>query len=92
GRAFFGESMFSRADNGSKIALAYLTDRLLTQGYILFDTQFITSHLRSLGAIEITRMQYHQRLARALQVRAEFPGGGPMASAQEVLQRKSQTS
>lgn len=66
GRAFFGESMFSRRTNASKIALAYLNDRLARTGFTLFDTQFLTDHLASLGAIEISRAEYRQRLARAL--------------------------
>ncbi|GGA10091.1 leucyl/phenylalanyl-tRNA--protein transferase [Amylibacter cionae] len=72
GGAFFGESMFSKATNGSKIALSYLVHRLRTGGFSLFDTQFITSHLQSLGAIEIPREAYHQQLAEALRIRADF--------------------
>lgn len=70
--AFFGESMFSRQTNGSKIALAFLTTHLKSQGYTLFDTQFLTEHLASLGAIEIPRSIYHEQLSAALQVEAEF--------------------
>ncbi|WP_286135004.1 leucyl/phenylalanyl-tRNA--protein transferase [Neptunicoccus cionae] len=72
GGAFFGESMFSKATNGSKIALSYLVHRLRAGGFNLFDTQFITSHLESLGAIEIPREDYHQRLGEALQKHADF--------------------
>lgn len=72
GRAFFGESMFSRVTNGSKFALAYLTHRLKSAGFTLFDTQFITPHLASLGAIEIPRAQYHQHLLQALQARSDI--------------------
>lgn len=72
GRAFFGESMFSRATNGSKFALAYLIHRLNAAGFTLFDTQFITPHLASLGAIEIPRAAYHQRLLQALGARADI--------------------
>ncbi|QPM89088.1 leucyl/phenylalanyl-tRNA--protein transferase [Pseudooceanicola algae] len=72
GRAFFGESMFSRARDGSKIALAWLVDRLRQTGFGLFDTQFLTDHLASLGAVEITRADYHAQLAEALTARAEF--------------------
>lgn len=67
GAAFFGESMFSRQKNGSKLALAWLIHRLRAGGFKLFDTQFLTPHLASLGAIEITRAQYHQRLQSALE-------------------------
>ena len=72
GAAYFGESMFSRRDNASKIALAWLIDRLNLAGFTLFDTQFLTSHLASLGAIEVTRADYHARLASALRRGADF--------------------
>lgn len=52
GAAFFGESMFSRQTDASKVALAYLVDRLNQAGFVLFDTQFLTPHLASLGAVE----------------------------------------
>lgn len=66
GRAFFGESMFSRADNTSKLALAWLVARLKAGGFALLDCQFITDHLASLGAIEISRADYLGRLQSAL--------------------------
>ncbi|SFL23585.1 leucyl/phenylalanyl-tRNA--protein transferase [Shimia haliotis] len=66
GGAFFGESMFSRATNGSKIALAFLITHLRRSGFTLFDTQFITDHLASLGAIEIPRADYHKLLTWAI--------------------------
>ena len=66
GAAFFGESMFSRRADASKVALAYLTWRLRQGGFALFDTQFVTPHLISLGAEEISRADYHQRLRTAL--------------------------
>ena len=72
GAAFFGESMFSGAANGSKIALAYLHDRLLKAGFLLFDTQFLTAHLASLGAIEIPQAQYLVKLEKALNKNASF--------------------
>jgi leucyl/phenylalanyl-tRNA--protein transferase len=72
GAAFFGESMFSGAANGSKIALAYLHDRLLKAGFLLFDTQFLTEHLASLGAIEISQAQYLVKLEKALNKNATF--------------------
>ena len=72
GAAFFGESMFSEAANGSKIALAYLHDRLLKAGFLLFDTQFLTEHLASLGAIEISQAQYLVKLEKALNKNATF--------------------
>ena len=72
GGAFFGESMFSRVRDTSKIALAYLVDRLSASGFALLDTQFPTDHLRSLGVIEISRGEYKLRLAEALDLAADF--------------------
>ena len=72
GAAFFGESMFSRRTDASKVALAYLVDRLKVGGYRLFDTQFLTAHLASLGAVEISRKDYHALLDHALEGAAEF--------------------
>ena len=91
GAAFCGESMFSRATDGSKIALAYLVDRLRLAGFTLFDTQFITPHLTTLGAIEISRASYHQALRAALEMEADFTAP-PLASPQELLQRSTQIS
>ncbi|PTX56272.1 leucyl/phenylalanyl-tRNA--protein transferase [Litoreibacter ponti] len=70
--AFFGESMFSRRRDASKIALAYLVSRLNAGGFRLFDTQFITPHLASLGGIEMTRSSYRQALRDALAAEANF--------------------
>jgi leucyl/phenylalanyl-tRNA---protein transferase len=72
GAAFFGESMFSRQKDGSKIALAYLVERLQTGGFTLFDTQFLTDHLASMGAVEISRNKYHALLDIALNRQADF--------------------
>ena len=72
GGAFFGESMFSRTTNASKLALVKLVDRLNAGGYALLDTQFITDHLTSMGAIEISRDDYHKRLETALSANANF--------------------
>lgn len=82
GAAFFGESMFSRATDASKVALAYLVHRLRAGGFTLFDTQFLTPHLASLGAVEISRAAYHKRLKAALQAQAQFnpPGYQPLSS------------
>ena len=91
GRAFFGESMFSRRDNASKIALACLVDQLNRGGFTLFDTQFLTPHLASLGAQEITRAAYHARLEMALMKTADFTAPAA-ASAQDVVQRMTQMS
>ena len=76
GAAFFGESMFSRQTNASKTALAYLTHRLGAGGFALFDTQFLTPHLASLGAVEIPRAEYQRRLAAAVQGAASFTPEG----------------
>lgn len=70
--AFFGESMFSLRRDASKIALAYLVSRLNSGGFTLFDTQFLTPHLASLGGIEIPRHDYKSRLRAALEVEANF--------------------
>ncbi len=72
GAAFFGESMFSRATNASKTALAHLIQHLNGGGFRLFDTQFLTPHLASLGAVEIPRAEYHRRLAAAIAAPAQF--------------------
>lgn len=69
---FFGESMFSRAPDASKIALVHLVERLRTGGYRLLDTQFVTDHLAQFGAVEISRASYHRMLAKALQHPARF--------------------
>jgi leucyl/phenylalanyl-tRNA---protein transferase len=74
GGAFFGESMFSRVRDSSKVALAYLVDRLRMSGFELLDTQFVTEHLRSLGAVEISRGEYKLRLAQALDLETNFDG------------------
>ncbi len=92
GAAFFGESMFSRTTDASKMALAYLVDRLRLGGFTLFDTQFITPHLSSLGAIEISRDAYRKQLATALDEQASFTALGALPPAQDVIQRNAQTS
>jgi len=73
GAAFFGESMFSRERDASKVALVHLVARLVTGGFHLLDTQFTTEHLENFGAIEVPRAQYREMLARALTVPARFP-------------------
>lgn len=92
GAAFFGESMFSRRTNASKIALAYLVDRLRLGGFRLFDTQFLTSHLASLGAVEIPREEYLRQLRLAVNEPADFNRAGPPPSPQLLLQRRTQRS
>lgn len=92
GGAFFGESMFSRRRDASKLALAYLVDRLRWGGFRLFDVQFLTPHLASLGAVEIPRARYRALLAEALAVPADFALPGPPPDTYSILQRISQTS
>lgn len=91
GGAFFGESMFSRRTDASKIALAYLWERLCRGGYQLLDTQFLTGHLERFGAIEIDRDTYQALLAEAITVDATFYPAGAGTS-DSLLQLFSQTS
>ena len=72
GGAFFGESMFSRATDASKVALVHLVARLRLGGFRLLDTQFITAHLARFGAVEIPRAEYRRRLAEALDAPAAW--------------------
>jgi leucyl/phenylalanyl-tRNA--protein transferase len=72
GRAFFGESMFHRTRDASKVALVHLVARLKAGGFVLLDTQFVTDHLRSFGAIEIPNLQYHRLLEAALTGEGDF--------------------
>ncbi len=72
GGAFFGESMFSRVTDASKVALVHLVARLRLGGFDLLDTQFLTSHLARFGAVEIPKTDYKLRLAAALSVPAEW--------------------
>jgi leucyl/phenylalanyl-tRNA--protein transferase len=89
GGAFFGESMFSVERDASKVALVHLVDRLRAGGFTLLDTQFITDHLASLGAIEISRTDYRTRLKRALSVEAAFPSQVGAAAAPQVTSQRS---
>ncbi len=77
GAAFFGESMFSRVSDASKVALVHLIARLRLGGYRLLDTQFLTPHLAQFGGVEISRARYHRLLAEALRYRALFPADLP---------------
>jgi len=79
GRAFFGESMFSRATDASKVALAWLVARLRVGNFTLLDCQFMTEHLASLGAVSIPREAYVALLATALGGAAGPAGGGSVA-------------
>lgn len=72
GGAFFGESMFHRRTDASKVALVALVERLKARGYVLFDVQYTTAHLKRFGAVEIPRRQYLKRLAGALALPVTF--------------------
>lgn len=72
GRAFFGESMFHRTRDASKVALVHLVARLIAGDYALLDTQFVTEHLRSLGAVEVSRERYRVLLDNALTGTSDF--------------------
>jgi len=72
GRAFFGESMFHRATDASKIALVHLVARLRAGGYRLLDTQYVTDHLKTFGAVEVAKRRYHRMLEEAIVGDADF--------------------
>ena len=93
--AFFGESMFHLETDASKVALAHLIGRLRAGGFSLLDTQFMTTHLASLGAIEISRAAYHQALEQALTIAADFyvwPPDCRITGAQTLAALRDQTS
>jgi len=95
GAAFFGESMFSRATDASKMALVHLVFRLRVGRYRLLDTQFITRHLLQFGALEVTRGTYRKLLQPAVAATADFyelGGTGDVLAAGAVLQLTTQTS
>lgn len=92
GSAFFGESMFSRATDASKVALVHLVARLKAGGYTLLDTQFTTAHLEQFGAEVITRETYRERLAEAIEVDADFHALPDVISGDQALQSITQTS
>lgn len=73
GGAFFGESMFHRTRDASKVALVHLVARLLAGGFTLLDTQFVTEHLRTFGALEVPRRRYRMLLDDAVKETADFP-------------------
>jgi leucyl/phenylalanyl-tRNA--protein transferase len=96
GRAFFGESMFHRSRDASKVALVHLVARIKAGGFKLLDTQFVTDHLKTFGAIEVPRRQYHKLLEAALVGEGDFaalgtrrPVTGAQALAQLVTDRSS---
>ena len=72
GSAFFGESMFSRETDASKVCLVFLVERLRERGFKLLDTQFTTEHLKRFGAVDVPRRRYETMLAQALEANASF--------------------
>ncbi len=103
GAAFFGESMFSRERDASKLALVELVGRLRAGGYVLLDAQFVTGHLDQFGAFELSRDAYRTHLALALERQASFPldgaayglgvvGAGSAVGSTESRQSITQTS
>jgi leucyl/phenylalanyl-tRNA--protein transferase len=86
GAAFFGESMFSRERDASKVALVHLVARLMAGDFRLLDTQFTTAHLKQFGAIDVDRRQYHRLLEAAIARRADFNALPRQASGAEVLE------
>ena len=72
GRAFFGESMFSRERDASKICLVHLVERLNERRFTLLDTQFTTEHLKRFGAVDVPRRKYEKLLAKTLEGEAQF--------------------
>jgi leucyl/phenylalanyl-tRNA--protein transferase len=86
GRAFFGESMFHRSRDASKVALVHLVARLKASGFALLDTQFVTDHLKTFGAIEVPRQRYHKLLEASLIGEADFAGLARPMSGADALQ------
>jgi leucyl/phenylalanyl-tRNA--protein transferase len=93
GRAFFGESMFHRARDASKIALVHLVARLRAGGYRLLDTQYVTDHLKTFGAVEVSQRRYHRMLEDAITGDADFdalPLDRPLSGAKALGLLKSE--
>ena len=84
---FFGESMFSRENDASKVALVHLMAHLVASGFCLVDTQFITKHLSQFGAIDLPRSEYRMLLAEALKVDADFDRPHDEATLEAILAR-----
>ena len=90
--AFFGESMFSRERDASKVALVHLVARLKNGGFQLLDTQFTTPHLEQFGVCEVSREEFHSMLEAAMLSQADFSLGGEVLQGAEALQLITQTS
>jgi leucyl/phenylalanyl-tRNA--protein transferase len=87
GAAFFGESMFHRSRDASKVALVHLVARLRAGGFRLLDTQFVTPHLQTFGASEVSRSRYHKLLEAAVDGDADFMAvapGNPLSGAEAL--------
>lgn len=87
GRAFFGESMFHTERDASKVALVHLVARLIAGGFVLLDTQFVTDHLRTFGAVEVPRRRYRTMLDDAVTGQADFfalPANWPVTGAEAL--------
>ena len=84
--AFFGESMFSHERDASKIALVHLVARLISGGFTLLDTQFVTDHLRQFGTIELDRSTFQSRLEDALEIEADFSKLSRDARTEHIVQ------
>ena len=92
GAAFFGESMFSRTADASKVALVHLVYLLRKAGFLLLDTQFQTPHLSRFGVVEVPRETYRMQLARAVRTPAQFPSETSDEGVEAFLQSITQTS
>lgn len=92
GAAFFGESMFSKARDASKIALVHLVARLKVGGFQLLDTQFVTDHLAQFGTRTVSRRRYQELLELAVATGADFDALDPETPPQEIVQLSTQTS
>jgi leucyl/phenylalanyl-tRNA--protein transferase len=86
GAAFFGESLFSRARDASKVALVHLVARMIERRFVLLDTQFLTTHLARFGAFEIAREEYLKRLADAVARKAAWPAGDTHLTGMAAMQ------
>ncbi len=92
GGAFFGESMFSRIDNASKVAFTHLVGRMISGGYSLLDTQFYTSHLAQFGVMEVPKIMYQKLLDQALSARGNFFALPYKVAGSTIVQAITQTS
>jgi leucyl/phenylalanyl-tRNA--protein transferase len=92
GAAFFGESMFTRERDASKVALVHLAARLKVGGFTLLDTQFTTKHLKQFGAVELDKRTYQRLLEEAIAAPADFYRLGGGGTGDDILQLVSHTS